>query len=752
MAYNEFKLTRTTPSQLKGVQESYYYETDLETIDQVLAAGYFTGFPCSDDCETIVTVNASDGWAMIHPNGDGGESEIVELLSLNPEQQKTLSHFKFNPETDKLEADRPIETTLNSFFLGDVHKISSGGENVFFTNLNSNVDYFPMWGGVKDQEVPENQDATGIITPSARVYSNNLLTLEIYGPAAASGSVPYARASAIIADQSLYGQRTIVEETILETDYLFYEVYAGTDESGILAYEQSITGESLSPGDSLTWWFDHPVEGQEGTFIYSTMKKASSQDGERTVLNVRESSVIPGAHYVDIYFRFFEDKDLEYISPFLYQTSMDFSVDATGTTVILSDQSTGDALINYPVNTIKAVQEDVGIRVILDDGDKIYINQLDIAQTYIDGTLVTQTLATAVNELNALFQNTGTSAGEVPNITSSLAISLVEGQTLNYELTDDYGTEYEWDTSAVSGVVVTSDNRRKIIGGSGLAAGTYNIPVKAINYNGEDSETIVLTVSTPPFANTKSIQFNNLDYLGANAALLDGILGRSGNGSGSGDAWTIAFWFKPTTNTSGQTVFYFGDNDITNSGHINVRFLGANDNLRLQYGSNNNFIRFQSATSSLTPNQWQHIVISYDGGTTGASSSDMADYYSRFKVFIDGSNVISAGTWSHNNFGYTGGIDADNLRVGRYASGNYLKDNTKVDELAIWGSDQSANISDIYNSGTPFDLSTLTTGPNHWWRMGDGDTYPNLQDSGSAANCVFVMYNMTSSDIVSDVP
>ena len=80
---------------------------------------------------------------------------------------------------------------MNSFFLGDVHKISSGGENVFFTNLNSNVDYFPMWGGVKNQEVPENQDATGIITPSARVYSNNLLTLEIYGPAAASGSVPY---------------------------------------------------------------------------------------------------------------------------------------------------------------------------------------------------------------------------------------------------------------------------------------------------------------------------------------------------------------------------------------------------------------------------------------------------------------------------------------------------------------------------------------------------------------------------------
>ena len=477
------------------------------------------------------------------------------------------------------------------------------------------------------------------------------------------------------------------------------------------------------------------------------MKKASSQDGERTVLNVRESSVIPGAHYVDIYFRFFEDKDLEYISPFLYQTSMDFSVDATGTTVILSDQSTGDALINYPVNTIKAVQEDVGIRVILDDGDKIYINQLDIAQTYIDGTLVTQTLATAVNELNALFQNTGTSAGEAPNITSSLAISLVEGQTLNYELTDDYGTEYEWDTSAVSGVVVTSDNRRKIIGGSGLAAGTYNIPVKAINYNGEDSETIVLTVSTPPFANTKSVQFNSQDYLGANASLLDSTLGRSGNGSGASDAWTIGFWLKPTNSTSGRVLFYYGSNDTTNGGYIEVRLTSSNK-IRLQYGSNNNHIKIL-APSAVTVDTWQYITITYNGGTTGSSSGDISNYYSRFGIYIDGASQSTNN--SNSNYGWSGAISGQNLRVGKLVSGNTLN-GEKIDELAIWNSDQSANISDIYNGGTPFDLSTLTTGPTHWWRMGDGDTYPNLQDSGSAANCVFVMYNMTSSDIVSDVP
>ena len=678
------------------------------------------------------------GFKPYSPFGSGG---------VTPDEQATLDHFVFNPATNKLEADRAIETTLNSFFLGDIHKISAGGENIFFTNLDSDIDYYPMWGGIKDQSVTENQDASGIITPSARVYSNDLLNIEIYGPAASSGSVPYSRASSVVANQSVHGQQVIVEEAVSPSEYLFFEVYAGTDESGRMAYEQKITGQTLSAGDTLTWWFNHPIEGREGTPIFTCMKKASSEDGARTVLNVRESAVIPGAHYVNVYFRLFEDKDLEYISPFLYQTGMDFFVDDTGTTVVLSDATTGTALINYPVNTIKAIAEDVGIRIILDDGDKIYINQLNIAQTYIDGVLVTQTLATAVNELNALFQNAGTSTGDVPVITSSLAVSIVQGQTLNYELTDDYGTEYEWDTSAVSGVVVTSDNRRKIIGGSSLSAGTYNIPVKAINYNGEDSETIVLTVSTPPFSNTKSVQFNNQDYLGANAALLDSTLGRSGNGSGSSDAWTIGFWLKPTNSTTGRVLFYYGSNDTTNGGYIELRLTSSNK-VRLQYGSNNNNVKILASTA-LTADTWQYITVTYDGGTTGASSGDISDYYSRFSIYIDG--VDQATNNSNSNYGWSGAISGQNLRVGKLVSGNTLN-GEKIDELAIWNSDQSANIATIYNSGTPFDLSTLGTEPKHWWRMGDGDTYPNLQDSGTEANCTFVMYNMTSADIVNDVP
>ena len=51
-------------------------------------------------------------------------------------------------------------------------------------------------------------------------------------------------------------------------------------------------------------------------------------------------------------------------------------------------------------------------------------------------------------------------------------------------------------------------------------------------------------------------------------------------------------------------------------------------------------------------------------------------------------------------------------------------------------------MSDIYNSGTLHDLSDLGTAPAHYWRMGDDDTYPTIQDNEGSAH--FVMYNMTS--------
>ena len=406
------------------------------------------------------------------------------------------------------------------------------------------------------------------------------------------------------------------------------------------------------------------------------------------------------------------------------------------------------------LNNLQAVTDspsDTVFRIRDKSRDNLLLSNLEAADVVDDNNQVYGAdVQSVVNALNTLFSVSGDPSGVAPVITSPLTVNLTEGDTLNYELTATGGVGYEWQ-NLPSGVTTVEGNVRKLIGGSGLSPATYNITATAINYFGQDSETIALVVSAPPFSNTKSVNFNNQDYLGANAALLDAKLGRSGNGSGSGDAWTVHFWFKGgTSGNSSQTIFYFGDFDTSNGGNINLRYVGNGDTLRLQYGSSFNYLRWQGANNLLSAGTWKHVMVCYDGGTTGSSSGSINNYYGRFTVYVDGVDVTSGGTWSNSNYGWSSGVDADNCRIGRYSSGNYMRNGCRVDEFAVWGSDQSANIASIYNSGTPFDLSTLGTPPDHWWRMGDGDTYPNIQDNVGAAT--FVMYNMTAADIVTDAP
>ena len=58
-----------------------------------------------------------------------------------------------------------------------------------------------------------------------------------------------------------------------------------------------------------------------------------------------------------------------------------------------------------------------------------------------------------------------------------------------------------------------------------------------------------------------------------------------------------------------------------------------------------------------------------------------------------------------------------------------------IDEVAIFNSALSASdITAIYNSGTPDDLSSYS--PVGWWRMGDNDggTGTTITDQGSGGN------------------
>ncbi len=354
---------------------------------------------------------------------------------------------------------------------------------------------------------------------------------------------------------------------------------------------------------------------------------------------------------------------------------------------------------------------------------------------------------TTVNALNAIFQATGSSQGELPLIISATSINAVEGDIINYELLADYGVGYEWG-NLPSGLLTVEGNVRKLIGS--LAAGAYTLTMKAVNYFGEDTKTLTINVANPPFSNTKSIAFQTFDHLNATPTALSGVLGRTGNGSGASDAWSIAMWQKGGTYTGSlkQTLFFFGDTDYSNGGHIWLYYKGNEQALYLEYGSKNNYLKFKTNNSTLSNTAWTHVLVTYDGGTTGSSSGNINNYYSRFKIFLNGVQVSTSN--SNNNYGWSASIDSDLLYIGKRPSNDYMRNNAKLDEIAVFNSDQSANVSDIYNGGVPFDLSTLANSPVNWWRMGDGDTYPVLADSIGSTD--FTMVNMTAANIVNDTP
>ena len=171
--------------------------------------------------------------------GEGGGGDFPN----QDEAVATLSHFIYNPVTDRLEADRPIETTLSSFYLGNHHRISSGGENIYFTNESSLSNYYPMWGGLKDMNVSSNKGENGIIKPSARNFFG-FSVIELNGPVA-TGATDAINQAVIPLNVCGVGVNMVIEDNIIPSERLLYKIWYGTDDSGEQVFESVKKGLTL---------------------------------------------------------------------------------------------------------------------------------------------------------------------------------------------------------------------------------------------------------------------------------------------------------------------------------------------------------------------------------------------------------------------------------------------------------------------------------------------------------------------------
>jgi hypothetical protein len=199
------------------------------------------------------------------------------------------------------------------------------------------------------------------------------------------------------------------------------------------------------------------------------------------------------------------------------------------------------------------------------------------------------------------------------------------------------------------------------------------------------------------FANQYSVSFDNSnDY--ATATLGSQVF--------DGD-YSISFWFNANTSQDYSTIFQSGSGTAYTDGFRLYRL--ANGSLQFYKGLGG-YVKILDGGSTST-NTWYHVAITRSGTTT--------------TLYLNGSS-IDTGTDSSV---YASQLLYINTGALSYFFGGL------TDEVALWDSALSAsNISSIYNSGVPNDLSALS--PVNWWRMGDNDggTGTTITDQGSGGN------------------
>ena len=137
-------------------------------------------------------------------------------------------------------------------------------------------------------------------------------------------------------------------------------------------------------------------------------------------------------------------------------------------------------------------------------------------------------------------------------------------------------------------------------------------------------------------------------------------------------------------------------------------------------------LRFYNGSSAYSPsggtnvptNQWVHVAITIDSGVSNGT-----------KWYVNGTAESSTNTFTINK------SNTDDVTIGRLGSTSTSYGKGKIDEVGLFSSVLSASdITDIYNSGVPTDISSYS--PVGYWRMGDNDsgTGTTITDQGSGGN------------------
>jgi hypothetical protein len=234
-----------------------------------------------------------------------------------------------------------------------------------------------------------------------------------------------------------------------------------------------------------------------------------------------------------------------------------------------------------------------------------------------------------------------------------------------------------------------------------------------------------------PFTNQYSLSFDGVDEYAKGSTTFSELDGTN--------KFTLSMWIKPTNLTTSRILFHIPRNTTSSNSQVLI-WLRTTGQLDISVSAVTSFCR--SNTGVITAGVWNHILICFD-----LSQGTQAN---KIRPFVNGVDVYNTA----NALGTTFPVSSGEIWVGEDSNGYQAPILGNVDEVAIWGTDQRANAAAIYNSGDPFDLSTLAAPPTHWWRMGDDDSWSGSQWllNDNIGSYDLGSINMENGDRVTDVP
>lgn len=174
---------------------------------------------------------------------------------------------------------------------------------------------------------------------------------------------------------------------------------------------------------------------------------------------------------------------------------------------------------------------------------------------------------------------------------------------------------------------------------------------------------------------------------------------------------TISGWFNASSFPHSTFNSMWGGGGDGGSNHPTRFWLSCNNgsSFRIYLGTsvNNTF------AYSISTDTWYNVVLTVDG--------------SAIKLYVNGSQVGTTYTNPHGTSLFS--TAGDDFEMGANPTYRPYYWDGYIDEVAVFNSTLSAsNVTAIYNSGVPADLTSLS--PVHWWRFGDGTG--DTDDGGGA--------------------